>query len=140
MKFGLGQPVRRFEDQTLITGKGRYTDDIKLEKMAEAFVLRSQVAHAKIRKIDVAAARKMPGVLLVLTGDDVEADGLETFHATRRSTTATARRGMTRRAQRSRSVRCAMSANRSRWSSPRRWRRRGTPPMRSRSIMSSYRV
>ena len=74
MKFGLGQPVRRFEDQTLITGKGRYTDDI--EKMAEAFVLRSQVAHAKIRKIDVAAARKMPGVLLVLTGDDVEADGL----------------------------------------------------------------
>ena len=76
MKFGLGQPVRRFEDQTLITGKGRYTDDIKLEKMAQAFVLRSQVAHAKIRKIDVAAARKMPGVLLVLTGDDVEADGL----------------------------------------------------------------
>ena len=46
MKFGLGQPVRRFEDQTLITGKGRYTDDIKLEKMAQAFVLRSQVAHA----------------------------------------------------------------------------------------------
>ena len=76
MKFGLGQPVRRFEDQTLITGKGRYTDDIKLEKMAQALVLRSQVAHAKIRKIDVAAARKMPGVLLVLTGDDVEADGL----------------------------------------------------------------
>ena len=76
MKFGLGQPVRRFEDQTLITGKGRYTDDIKLEKMAQALVLRSQVAHAKIRKIDIAAARKMPGVLLVLTGDDVEADGL----------------------------------------------------------------
>jgi CO/xanthine dehydrogenase Mo-binding subunit len=36
MKFSLGQPVRRFEDQTLITGKGRYTDDIKLEKMAQA--------------------------------------------------------------------------------------------------------
>src|SRR5262245_47601563 len=44
--------------------------------MTQAFVLRSQVAHAKIRKLDVAAARKMPGVLLVLTGDDVEADGL----------------------------------------------------------------
>src|SRR5215468_10997781 len=76
MKFGLGQPVQRFEDRTLVTGKGHYTDDIKLEKMTQAFVLRSQVAHAKIRKLDVAAARKMPGVLLVLTGDDVEADGL----------------------------------------------------------------
>ena len=76
MKFGVGQPVRRFEDQTLITGKGRYTDDITLPNMAQAFVLRAQVAHANIRKIDVAAARKMPGVLLVLTGDDVKADGL----------------------------------------------------------------
>src|SRR5215813_8006416 len=76
MKFSLGQPVRRFEDQTLVTGKGRYTDDIKLEQMAQAFVLRSQVAHAKIRKIDVETARKMPGVLLVLTGDDVVAGGL----------------------------------------------------------------
>ncbi|MEA2872710.1 MAG: aerobic carbon-monoxide dehydrogenase large subunit [Hyphomicrobiales bacterium] len=76
MKFGVGQPVRRFEDQTLITGKGRYTDDIQLDKAAHAYVLRSRVAHANIRKIDAAAARKMPGVLLVLTGDDVKADGL----------------------------------------------------------------
>ena len=82
MKFGLGQPVRRFEDWTLVTGKGHYTDDIKLEKMTQAFVLRSQVAHAKIRKLDVAAARKMPGVLLVLTGDDVEADGLGSITTT----------------------------------------------------------
>ena len=41
MKFGVGQPVRRFEDQTLITGKGRYTDDIKLDNMAQAYVLRA---------------------------------------------------------------------------------------------------
>src|SRR5258707_13315006 len=76
MKFGVGQPVRRFEDQTLITGKGRYTDDIKLDRMAQAYVLRAQAAHANIRKIDATAARKMLGVLLVLTGDDLKADGL----------------------------------------------------------------
>jgi carbon-monoxide dehydrogenase large subunit len=76
MKFGVGQPVRRFEDQTLITGKGRYTDDLQLEKATHAYVVRSRVAHANIRKIDAAAALGMPGVLLVLTGDDVKADGL----------------------------------------------------------------
>src|SRR5262245_6055904 len=76
MKFGVGQPVRRFEDQTLITGKGRYTDDYKIENMAHAVVVRAQAAHANIRRIDPTAARAMPGVLLVLTGDDVKADGL----------------------------------------------------------------
>src|SRR5437588_1553850 len=76
MKFGVGQPVRRFEDQTLITGKGRYTDDIELDRTAQAYVLRAQAAHANIRKVDATAARKMPGVLLVLTGDDLKADGL----------------------------------------------------------------
>src|SRR3954471_17590737 len=76
MKFGVGQPVRRFEDQTLITGKGRYTDDIGLENAVHAYVLRARVAHANIRSIDAAAARKMPGVLVVLTGEDVKADGL----------------------------------------------------------------
>src|SRR3954470_10488258 len=76
MKFGVGQPVRRFEDQTLITGKGRYTDDIRLDNMAQAYVVRAQVAHANIRKIDATTARGMPGMLLVLTGDDVKADGL----------------------------------------------------------------
>src|SRR3954463_1475178 len=76
MKFGVGQPVRRFEDQTLITGKGRYTDDIRFDNMAQAYVVRAQVAHANIRKIDATTARGMPGVLLVLTGDDVKADGL----------------------------------------------------------------
>ena len=63
MKFGVGQPVRRFEDQTLITGQGRYTDDIKLDNMAQAYVLRAQAAHANIRKIDVTAARQKPGDL-----------------------------------------------------------------------------
>ena len=76
MKFAVGQPVRRSEDQTLITGKGRYTDDITLPNMAQAYVLRARVAHANMRKIDTSAAKAMPGVLLVLTGEDVKADGL----------------------------------------------------------------
>jgi carbon-monoxide dehydrogenase large subunit len=76
MKFGVGQPVKRFEDLSLITGTGRYTDDIALPGMAFAYVLRSTVAHANIGSIDVEAARAMPRVLLVLTGADVQADGL----------------------------------------------------------------
>jgi carbon-monoxide dehydrogenase large subunit len=76
MKFGIGQPVRRYEDLRLITGQGRYTDDITLPRMTHAFVLRSPMAHARITRVDAAAARAMPGVLLVLTGDDVRADGL----------------------------------------------------------------
>src|SRR5438093_10753720 len=76
MKFGIGQPMRRHEDLRLITGRGRYTDDIILPRMTHAFVLRAPVAHAHIKRIDVAAARRMRGVLLVATGEDVRADGL----------------------------------------------------------------
>ena len=54
MKFGVGQPVRRFEDQTLITGKGNYTDDITLPNMSYAYVLRAPVAHATIIRLAVA--------------------------------------------------------------------------------------
>jgi carbon-monoxide dehydrogenase large subunit len=59
MKFSLGQPVRRHEDLRLITGQGRCTDDIVLPRMTHAFVLRSPVAHALIKRIDAAAARHM---------------------------------------------------------------------------------
>ena len=76
MKFGVGQPVRRFEDLRLITGRGRYTDDVVLPNMAHAFVLRSPAGHAAIKRIDTAAAKNRPGVLFVGTGDDVRADGL----------------------------------------------------------------
>jgi carbon-monoxide dehydrogenase large subunit len=76
MKFGIGQPVRRHEDLRLITGRGRYTDDISLPRMAHAVVLRSTLAHAQIKRVDVVAARGMPGVVLVATGDDIRADGL----------------------------------------------------------------
>ncbi|HTZ80034.1 MAG TPA: xanthine dehydrogenase family protein molybdopterin-binding subunit [Stellaceae bacterium] len=76
MKFGIGQPVKRHEDLRLLTGQGRYTDDIALRGMAAAFVLRSPMAHAVLRKVDATAARKLPGVLLILTGEDVRADGI----------------------------------------------------------------
>src|SRR5262249_16525136 len=76
MKFAGGQPWRRFEDLRPITGKGRYTDDIALPGMVHAYVLRSPAAHARIGRIDATRARGMPGVLLILTGEDVQADGL----------------------------------------------------------------
>jgi carbon-monoxide dehydrogenase large subunit len=76
MKFGIGQPVRRHEDMRLLTGRGRYTDDIALPRMAHAFVLRSPMAHARIKRVDAAAARRVADVLLVLTGEDVRRDGL----------------------------------------------------------------
>jgi len=76
MKFGIGQPVRRHEDLRLITGRGRYTDDVDLPHAAHAFVLRAPAAHANIKRIDATAARGMPGVLLVATGEDTRADGL----------------------------------------------------------------
>src|SRR5215472_14718586 len=76
MKFGIGQPVRRHEDLRLISGRGRYTDDIALPRMAHAVMLRSNLAHAHIKRVDAAAARGMPGVVLVATGDNIRADDL----------------------------------------------------------------
>jgi carbon-monoxide dehydrogenase large subunit len=75
-KFGIGQSTTRVEDPRLLTGGGRYTDDTKLGgKVARAYVLRSPHAHAAIRGIDVSAAKGAPGVLLVLTGEDVKKAG-----------------------------------------------------------------
>ena len=73
----IGKPLRRKEDMRLLTGRGRYSDDVNLPGQAYAVILRSPHAHARIRSIDTAAARAMPGVLAVLTGADVTADGLE---------------------------------------------------------------
>ena len=74
MKFALGQAVPRTEDPRLLTGRGRYTDDFVLPRLARANVLRSPHAHARIRSIDVRAAQQMPGVLAVLTGEDWAAE------------------------------------------------------------------
>ena len=75
-QFGMGQSVRRSEDQRFITGHGRYTDDINLPHQAYAYVLRSPHASARISRIDVSAALAAPGVIGVLTGKDLEADGI----------------------------------------------------------------
>ena len=78
-KFGIGQPVRRKEDLRLLTGAGRFTDDINRENQAWMVVLRSPHAHARILSIDTSAARAAPGVVAVLTGHDAKADGLGLF-------------------------------------------------------------
>ena len=72
----IGQPVRRKEDQRLLTGKGRFTDDFSLDGQAYAAMVRSPHPHARIKRIDTAGAKTMPGVLGVFTGADVRADGL----------------------------------------------------------------
>ena len=69
-EFAIGQAVPRFEDPRLLRGGGKYVDDFVLPGMAFGHVLRSPHAHARIRKIDVTAAKAAPGVLAVLTGDD----------------------------------------------------------------------
>ena len=71
---GVGAPVRRKEDFRFITGKGQYTDDINRPGQTYAYFVRSPHAHAKIRSIDASAALAKPGVLAVLTGDDLAAD------------------------------------------------------------------
>ena len=73
MKFGIGQPVPRQEDPTLLRGEGRYTDDMNLPNQAWCVMVRSQVAHGVIKGIDTAEAKKMPGVLGVWTGADLNA-------------------------------------------------------------------
>ena len=72
----IGDPIQREEDLRLLTGRGRYLDDVNLLNQARAHVLRSPVAHADIRSIDTTAAKAAPGVLAVLTGDDLAERGL----------------------------------------------------------------
>ena len=72
-KYGVGQPVRRKEDDTLVRGKGKYTDDFTLPGQAYCWMVRSSHAHGIIRGIDTTAAKAMPGVLGVYTGQDLAA-------------------------------------------------------------------
>jgi carbon-monoxide dehydrogenase large subunit len=71
---GIGAAVRRKEDFRFITGKGQYTDDVVRPGETRAVFVRSPHAHAKIKNIDVSAAKKMPGVVAVLTGADLATD------------------------------------------------------------------
>jgi|HubBroStandDraft_1064217.scaffolds.fasta_scaffold00567_19 carbon-monoxide dehydrogenase large subunit len=78
-QFGMGQAVRRTEDQRFVTGHGRYTDDITLPRQAHAHLLRSPHAHAVITRLDIEAAAASPGVLGIFTGADLAADGVGTL-------------------------------------------------------------
>jgi carbon-monoxide dehydrogenase large subunit len=75
-RFGIGQPVRRVEDQRFLTGRSRYVDDIQLPHLLHGAVVMSPHAHARIRGIDAREALKLLGVVCVLTGQDAKADGL----------------------------------------------------------------
>ena len=79
-KFGIGQPVPRSEDPKLLRGQGRYTDDITLPGQAYAYIVRSPYAHGTLRRIDAEAARTMPGVLGIWTGEDLNAAGYGTLN------------------------------------------------------------
>ena len=74
-KFGVGQPVLRTEDPTLVQGKGHYTDDIALPGQVYAAMVRSPYAHGMLNGIDTAEAAAMPGVLGVYTAKDLAAYG-----------------------------------------------------------------
>ena len=72
----IGKPMRRAEDERLVKGHGRFTDDFVLDKQTYAAMVRSPHPHARIRGIDATRAQKLPGVLGVFTGADCLADGL----------------------------------------------------------------
>src|ERR1700684_4666002 len=75
-KFGIGQAVRRTEDQRFTTGSGQYVGDIELARQCYAVAVLSPHAHALIKRIDVTAAKAAPGVVCVLTGADAAADNV----------------------------------------------------------------
>src|SRR5215469_15075927 len=79
MRFGAGQPVKRLEDQRLLTGKGHFIDDKPEDGALWLHVLRSPHAHAKIVSIDTTAAAEMAGITAVYTGRDLVADNIGTI-------------------------------------------------------------
>lgn len=70
-RFGSGQAVERMEDLQLLKGEGVFVDDVALESECRLVFVRSPYAHARIASIDVASAKKMPGVKLIVTGDEL---------------------------------------------------------------------
>jgi carbon-monoxide dehydrogenase large subunit len=67
-----GASIKRSEDPRILTGAGRYVDDVKLPGMLHAAFVRSPMAHARVLSVDASAARELPGVVAVLTGADLE--------------------------------------------------------------------
>src|SRR5258706_14856515 len=70
-RFGSGKSVRRVEDEKLLIGAGHFADDATLANQASVCFLRSPHPHARITAIDTAAAAAMPGVIAIVTGDDL---------------------------------------------------------------------
>src|SRR6266851_5741783 len=66
-----GKSIKRREDPRFITGRGHYTDDLKLEGLTYAAFVRSPHAHARVRGIDTTAAKSHPGVVAIFTGKDM---------------------------------------------------------------------
>jgi carbon-monoxide dehydrogenase large subunit len=81
LKFGIGQAITRREDDRLLAGKGQFVDDIHRPDALHAMFVRSPHAHARIRGIDTAEARAVDGVVAILTGADLQADGVAPFPA-----------------------------------------------------------
>ena len=75
-RYSISQPVTQVEAPRLVSGKGKFTDDISLPQQAVGVFLRSPYAHADITSIDTTAAAVMPGILAILTGEDYAADDL----------------------------------------------------------------
>ena len=71
----IGRAMPRFEDLRFVRGAGNYTDDVSVPEETYAAFVRAPHAHARIVSIDVSAARRWPGVLAVLTGEDYVGDG-----------------------------------------------------------------
>ena len=67
----VGRSLLRREDQRLLTGQGQFVADLVLPRMLHAVFVRSQVAHARIRSVDVSKAAAMPGVVLALAGAEL---------------------------------------------------------------------
>ena len=75
-KFGIGQAATRYEDDRLLSGEGRYVDDVNIEDQCYAAFVRSPHAHAKITSIDTTNASSLPGVLAIYTAADLKAEGI----------------------------------------------------------------
>ena len=81
---GIGVPVLRKEDRRFLTGQGRYVGDIHAAGELQAVFLRAPHGHAAIRRIDVDAARRLPGVVHVATGGELRAAGVGDIPCSRR--------------------------------------------------------
>src|ERR671916_1517095 len=76
LRFGSGREALRSEDDPLLLGRARFTDDVDLPRQAYAAFARAQVAHGELRRVDLSGALRMPGVLGAFAGADLVKDGL----------------------------------------------------------------